>query len=321
MREDPFEVLGLHRTASRDEIKDAYRILCKKWHPDMHADLTAKEQAEVQFKRVQQAYSLVSGRDRSTAAVNYYAQNAWNARAQPTWTNKQFSLYLLGLSVAGGAFGIWWSRMVGERDLARRATFEMHQAEQDLHRRGLMPIVQVRQRPTSDAKRDQNEEEGEALRPGPSPKPAAKRAEVGVDEQVMNHPVNIHRRHTQQLRQWRMTYTEEEVEQLRELRWQRTRLVALQEAGKGAVVAGSSMGVAALCVRTAVYCDIAPFTRIPSLLTRTPSICFYVSGAAAAGFFIRGHQTASPRGRNHTLIDNIDVELPAPAAQRDAERR
>ena len=33
---DPYEVLGIQRGASEDEIKKAYRAKCKRWHPDLN---------------------------------------------------------------------------------------------------------------------------------------------------------------------------------------------------------------------------------------------------------------------------------------------
>ena len=41
---DPYEVLGIQRGASEDEIKKAYRAKCKRWHPDLNPnDPTADE--------------------------------------------------------------------------------------------------------------------------------------------------------------------------------------------------------------------------------------------------------------------------------------
>ena len=41
---DPYEVLGIQRGATDDEIKKAYRAKCKRWHPDLNPnDPTAEE--------------------------------------------------------------------------------------------------------------------------------------------------------------------------------------------------------------------------------------------------------------------------------------
>ena len=53
---DPYQVLGVSRTASADEIKSAYRKLAKKLHPDLNPGDSSVEQ---KFKEVSQAYSIL----------------------------------------------------------------------------------------------------------------------------------------------------------------------------------------------------------------------------------------------------------------------
>lgn len=56
---DPYDVLGVPRDASDDEIKKAYRTLSRKYHPDANINNPNKEQAEERFKEVQQAYEAI----------------------------------------------------------------------------------------------------------------------------------------------------------------------------------------------------------------------------------------------------------------------
>lgn len=56
---DPYEVLGVPRGASDDEIKKAYRTLSRKYHPDANINNPNKAQAEERFKEVQQAYRQI----------------------------------------------------------------------------------------------------------------------------------------------------------------------------------------------------------------------------------------------------------------------
>lgn len=56
MPRDPYEVLGVPRTATADQIREAHRKLAKKFHPD----LNKTPEAATTFKEVQEAYDLLS---------------------------------------------------------------------------------------------------------------------------------------------------------------------------------------------------------------------------------------------------------------------
>lgn len=54
-KRDFYEVLGINKNATKDEIKSAYRKLAKKYHPDLNHDADAPEK----FKEVQEAYDIL----------------------------------------------------------------------------------------------------------------------------------------------------------------------------------------------------------------------------------------------------------------------
>src|SRR5512147_355856 len=56
-KKDYYEVLGVNRDASEDEIKKAYRKLAMKWHPDRNPD---NPKAEEHFKEAKEAYEILS---------------------------------------------------------------------------------------------------------------------------------------------------------------------------------------------------------------------------------------------------------------------
>lgn len=58
---DYYEVLGVSRDASQDEIKRAFRVLARQWHPDANHD---DPSAEERFREIAEAYEVLSDPDR-----------------------------------------------------------------------------------------------------------------------------------------------------------------------------------------------------------------------------------------------------------------
>jgi molecular chaperone DnaJ len=62
-KRDYYEVLGINKNASKEEIKKAYRLLAKKYHPDVNKASDAEEK----FKEIQEAYEILSNDQKRSA--------------------------------------------------------------------------------------------------------------------------------------------------------------------------------------------------------------------------------------------------------------
>jgi molecular chaperone DnaJ len=59
-KRDYYEVLGIKRDASEDEIKKAFRKVARQHHPDLQSDHNDKKKAEEKFKEAGEAYEVLS---------------------------------------------------------------------------------------------------------------------------------------------------------------------------------------------------------------------------------------------------------------------
>jgi len=62
-KRDYYEVLGVGREASEDEVKKAFRKVARQYHPDLHSDPKEKKKAEEKFKEANEAYEILSHAD------------------------------------------------------------------------------------------------------------------------------------------------------------------------------------------------------------------------------------------------------------------
>ncbi|TKY46363.1 Chaperone protein dnaJ 72 [Spatholobus suberectus] len=69
---DHYKVLGLYRTASKEEIKAAFKKLAFQFHPDKHSQSpkAVRENATIRFKQVSEAYEVLMD-DRKRADYNF----------------------------------------------------------------------------------------------------------------------------------------------------------------------------------------------------------------------------------------------------------
>lgn len=100
-KRDYYEVLGVNRNASEDELKSAFRSLARQFHPDVSNDPNAEEK----FKEINEAYAVLSDQEKR-AAYDRYGHAGVNTQGMPDFTNIDLSDILEGIFGFGGFGGM-----------------------------------------------------------------------------------------------------------------------------------------------------------------------------------------------------------------------
>ena len=104
---DYYQVLGLARTASADEIKKAYRRLARQYHPDLHSG-AKKAEMEKKFKELNEAHEVLSDADTRRKYDQYGAQweqaDAFEKARQQAGARGYGAQQGFGGQTAGGGF-------------------------------------------------------------------------------------------------------------------------------------------------------------------------------------------------------------------------
>lgn len=72
---DPYEVLGINRNATDDEVKTAYRELARKYHPDNYANNPLSDLAADKMREINEAYDQIMNGRKHKAKGNAYGQS------------------------------------------------------------------------------------------------------------------------------------------------------------------------------------------------------------------------------------------------------
>lgn len=113
-KRDYYEVLGLQKGASEDDIKQAYRKCALKWHPDRWVNGTdaEKKTAEEKFKEASEAYSVLSDKDKR-AKYDQFGFAGVDGAAGQDWSQGFGNLNDILNNLFGGAFGGGFSGFSG----------------------------------------------------------------------------------------------------------------------------------------------------------------------------------------------------------------
>lgn len=87
---DPYKILGVNESDSDEEIKNVYRELCRKYHPDVCSDIS-KEQAEAKMAEINAAYDEIMLRRKKGGSYGGGSYNAGGSYYQGGYSQSQYA--------------------------------------------------------------------------------------------------------------------------------------------------------------------------------------------------------------------------------------
>lgn len=81
---NPYRVLGVSENASPEEIRKAYLVLVKKYHPDRYAEGPLKDQANEKLKEINQAYEILT--KKASSGSNGYSSGTWQQQYRSSYS-------------------------------------------------------------------------------------------------------------------------------------------------------------------------------------------------------------------------------------------
>lgn len=88
---DPYKVLGVSPSATDEEVKDAYRKLARKYHPDNYVNNPLSDLATEKMKEINEAYDEVQRQRKSGASSSYSGQSYGSSQSYGGYRGQTYS--------------------------------------------------------------------------------------------------------------------------------------------------------------------------------------------------------------------------------------